>query len=102
MTYQPKSVDKMTDFETLTLCISLNVCQMCAYFCKKNSIPNRCPLSQGDHCPENQGNQGKVGKNGEGFNGQGKVREFEEKRRNVREKSENFDRLSEPNSSFTP
>ena len=51
-----KSVDKMADFETLTLCISLNSSQMCTYFCKdlvteccphivKNSIPNRLPFS---------------------------------------------------------
>ena len=34
MMYQPKSVDKMTDFEKLTLCIRMNSSQMCAYFCK--------------------------------------------------------------------
>ena len=34
MTYQPKSVGKMADFETLTLCISLNSSQMCSYVCK--------------------------------------------------------------------
>ena len=32
--YQPKSVDKMADFEALTLCIFLNSSQMCTYFCK--------------------------------------------------------------------
>ena len=34
MAYQATSVGKMADFETLTLCISLNSRQMCAYFCK--------------------------------------------------------------------
>ena len=34
MTYQPKSVDKMADFETLTLFISLNSSQMCTHFCE--------------------------------------------------------------------
>ena len=29
-----KSAGKMADFETLTLCISLNSSQMCTYFCK--------------------------------------------------------------------
>ena len=34
MTYKPNSVDKMADFETLTLCISLNSSQMSTYFGK--------------------------------------------------------------------
>ena len=34
MTYQPKSVGKIADFETLTLRISLNSSQTCTYFCK--------------------------------------------------------------------
>ena len=62
MTYQPKSVDKMADFETLTLRISLNSSQMCTYFCKdlvtgyglhlvKNSIPNCHPFSNWLYCP---------------------------------------------------
>ena len=34
MTYQPKSVGKMADFETLTLCISLNSSQMGSCFSK--------------------------------------------------------------------
>ena len=34
MTYQPKCVGKITHFETLTLCISLNSSQMCTHFCK--------------------------------------------------------------------
>ena len=50
MTYQPKGIDKMADFETLILSVSLNSSQMGTYFCKdlvilsvpgKNSIPNR-------------------------------------------------------------
>ena len=51
MTFQHKSVGKMADVETLTLCVSLNSNQMCTYFYKdlvtgyflyllKNSIPN--------------------------------------------------------------
>ena len=34
MTYQPKSVGKMADFETLTAFISLNSSQMCTHYCK--------------------------------------------------------------------
>ena len=34
MTYQPMSVGKISDFETLTFCVSLNSNQMCTYFCK--------------------------------------------------------------------
>ena len=56
MTYQPESVGKMADFETLVLSISLNSSQMCTCLCKvlvaeyclylvKNSIPNRHPFS---------------------------------------------------------
>ena len=56
LTCQPKNVGKMEDFEALTLCISLNQSEMCAYFCKdlvtghclylvNNSIPNRHPFS---------------------------------------------------------
>ena len=37
MTYQPKSVGKMTDFETLTLCISLNSRQICTIFLQRPS-----------------------------------------------------------------
>ena len=55
-TYHPKSVGKVADFETLTLCIFLNSSQMCTYFCKdlvagyylylvKDLIPNRHPFS---------------------------------------------------------
>ena len=29
-----KSADKMVNFETLTLCMSLNSSQICTYFCK--------------------------------------------------------------------
>ena len=42
MRYQSKSVGKMADFETLTLCISLNSSQMCTYFCK-DSVTEYCP-----------------------------------------------------------
>ena len=34
ITYQPKSVGKMADFETLALCISLISSQICIYFWK--------------------------------------------------------------------
>ena len=33
MTHQPKSADKMADFETLTFCISRNSSQICTDFC---------------------------------------------------------------------
>ena len=56
VTYQPKSVGKMADFETLSLCISLNSSKVCTYFFKdlvtgyclcrlKNSIASRHPFS---------------------------------------------------------
>ena len=56
MMYQPRSVGKMADFETLAHCISLNSSQMCTYFCKdyvtgcclylvKNSTPKCYPFS---------------------------------------------------------
>ena len=62
MTYQPKSVGKMADFETLILRISLNASQMYTYFCKhivtgyclylvKISIPNHHPFSNRIYCP---------------------------------------------------
>ena len=41
MTYKPKSVGKMADFETLTFCISLNSSQMCIYLCKDLVRRNR-------------------------------------------------------------
>ena len=34
MSYQPKSLDKMVDFETLTVGISLNSIHMFSYLCK--------------------------------------------------------------------
>ena len=34
VTYQPKSVGKMADLETLTFCISLNSSQIYTHFCK--------------------------------------------------------------------
>ena len=42
MTYQPKSVDKMADSETLTVCISLDSSQTCTYFCK-DLVTGHCP-----------------------------------------------------------
>ena len=41
MTYQSEGVDKMVDFETFTLCISLNSSQMCAYF-RKEFVTGYC------------------------------------------------------------
>ena len=40
MTYQPKSVDKMAQFEILTFCISLNSSRMSTY-CSKCKGSNR-------------------------------------------------------------
>ena len=41
MTYQPKRVNKMADFETLTLRISLISIQICTYFCN-DSVTTYC------------------------------------------------------------
>ena len=56
MTYKPKNVLTMADFETLTLSISLNLNKICIYFYNnlvagyflyliENSIPSRRPFS---------------------------------------------------------
>ena len=44
MTYEPKSVGEMADFETLTLCIFLNSSQMCTYYLEKNTFPYLHPF----------------------------------------------------------